>query len=194
MNFDVSVNGRPWKVAVEAAQTPGCFDVIVKGRSRLFDAAWIYCGGGAPDSRIDADTLSLIDAGSQAIAREITIERDRRGEMRVMVQGKSFHVTVETRAEKKGRMPLSQEVAARKIPVPSSGANGPQKIVAPMPGRVVRVLVAPGDRIVAGQGVVVMEAMKMENELRSPKDGVVREVAVVEGAAIDTGTVVAVIE
>ena len=63
-----------------------------------------------------------------------------------------------------------------------------------MPGRVVRVLVALGDRVTAGQGVVVVEAMKMENELRSPKDGVVREMNVSEGAAIDADAVLAVIE
>jgi biotin carboxyl carrier protein len=63
-----------------------------------------------------------------------------------------------------------------------------------MPGRVVRVLVKPGDRISAGQGVVIIEAMKMENELRSPKDGVVREVKAIEGTAVEAGAVLAVIE
>lgn len=72
--------------------------------------------------------------------------------------------------------------------------EGRQSIVAPIPGRVVRVLVMPGDRVSAGQGVVVVEAMKMENELRSPKDGVVREVKAREGTAVEAGAVLAVIE
>jgi biotin carboxyl carrier protein len=63
-----------------------------------------------------------------------------------------------------------------------------------MPGRVVRVLVKPGDRISVGQGVVIVEAMKMENELRSPKDGVVREVKTIEGTAVEAGAVLVVIE
>ncbi|MBL8996007.1 MAG: acetyl-CoA carboxylase biotin carboxyl carrier protein subunit [Gemmatimonadetes bacterium] len=57
-----------------------------------------------------------------------------------------------------------------------------------MPGLIVRVEVAVGDRVVAGQGVVVMEAMKMENELRAPAAGVVRAVHVEAGAAVEKGT------
>ena len=66
-------------------------------------------------------------------------------------------------------------------------------VKAPMPGRVVRVLVAVGDRVIARQGVVVVEAMKMENELRGPRDGIVKEVGVVPGAAVETGAVLVVI-
>ena len=72
--------------------------------------------------------------------------------------------------------------------------EGRQNVVAAMPGRIVRVLVAPGDRVTARQAVVVVEAMKMENEMRAPKDGVVREVRVTPGAAIDAGAVLVVID
>ena len=73
------------------------------------------------------------------------------------------------------------------------GAHGEQKIAAPMPGRVVRVLVAPGDEVQPRQPVVV-EAMKMENELRSPKDGRVKDVTVAAGAAVEAGRVLVVVE
>jgi len=63
-----------------------------------------------------------------------------------------------------------------------------------MPGRVVRILVQPGDEVAARQGVVVVEAMKMENELRSPKAGRVKDVAVAEGASVEAGRVLVVIE
>ena len=63
-----------------------------------------------------------------------------------------------------------------------------------MPGRVVRVLVAPGDTVDARQPVVVVEAMKMENELRSPKAGRVKEVAVTPGTSVEAGRVLVVIE
>ena len=63
-----------------------------------------------------------------------------------------------------------------------------------MPGRVVRVLVSIGDRVLAGQPILVVEAMKMENELRSPKDGVVREVNVQAGGAVEARAVLVVIE
>jgi biotin carboxyl carrier protein len=63
-----------------------------------------------------------------------------------------------------------------------------------MPGRVVRVLVAPGDVVTARQGVIVVEAMKMENELRSPKAGTVKEVSVTSGTSVEAGRVLVVIE
>jgi biotin carboxyl carrier protein len=62
-----------------------------------------------------------------------------------------------------------------------------------MPGRVVRVLVAPGDAVTARQGLVVVEAMKMENELRAPRDGTVAEVRTREGAPVDANVVLVVI-
>jgi biotin carboxyl carrier protein len=62
-----------------------------------------------------------------------------------------------------------------------------------MPGRIVRVLVAVGDRVTARQGVVVVEAMKMENELRAPGDGIVKEVAAKPGAVVESGAVLVVI-
>jgi pyruvate carboxylase subunit B len=62
-----------------------------------------------------------------------------------------------------------------------------------MPGRVVRVLAAVGDRVAARQGLVVVEAMKMENELRSSRDGVVTEIRVAPGTAVDAGTVLVVV-
>ena len=72
--------------------------------------------------------------------------------------------------------------------------RGVQPVVAPMPGRVVRVLVSPGDEVAARQGVVVVEAMKMENELRSPKAGKVKEVNVTPGTSVEAGRVLVVIE
>jgi biotin carboxyl carrier protein len=86
--------------------------------------------------------------------------------------------------------------------VPSGGKTPPDpvstvstvSIRANMPGRVVRVLVAVGDQVTAKQPVVVVEAMKMENELRTPRDGVVKEVLVIAGAAVDSGAVLVVIE
>jgi biotin carboxyl carrier protein len=76
---------------------------------------------------------------------------------------------------------------------PARRAHGPARLVAPMPGRVVRVLEGPGAQVVAGQGLVVIEAMKMENELVSPRDGRVLEVAVLEGQAVEAGALLALV-
>jgi biotin carboxyl carrier protein len=63
-----------------------------------------------------------------------------------------------------------------------------------MPGRVVRILVKPGDEIALRQGLIVVEAMKMENELTSPKAGRVKEVAVTEGTSVEAGRLLIVVE
>ncbi|MBI4264600.1 MAG: biotin/lipoyl-binding protein [Acidobacteria bacterium] len=74
------------------------------------------------------------------------------------------------------------------------GAQGEQRVLAPMPGKVVRVLVAPGDEVKVRQGLVVVEAMKMESEIGSPKAGRVKEIAVKEGMSVEAGRVLAVVE
>jgi biotin carboxyl carrier protein len=72
--------------------------------------------------------------------------------------------------------------------------GGPAAIVAPMPGRIVKVLVAPGDVVAARQGVVIVEAMKMENELRAPRSGTVADVRVTEGMSVEANSVLVVLE
>jgi len=74
-----------------------------------------------------------------------------------------------------------------------SGAAGPQRVVAPMPGKVVRLLAKAGDAVASRQPIVVIEAMKMENELRASRDGSVSEVLVQEGQSVEAGTLLAII-
>ena len=135
----------------------------------MIDASWI-----------DADTLSLLDG---ALVREIRLERRENGAVGVEIGGRVYDVLVE---KKKLREPLSSGDGEKKAP-------GAISIRAPMPGRIVRVLVAVGDRVTARQGVVVVEAMKMENELRAPGDGIVKEVAAKPGAVVESGAVLVVI-
>jgi len=73
-------------------------------------------------------------------------------------------------------------------------AHGPAQIVSPMPGKVVRILVKRGAKVEAGDGIVVVEAMKMQNELKSPKAGIVSSVNAEEGATVSAGDVLATIE
>ncbi len=90
-------------------------------------------------------------------------------------------------------VPLALRTSAQRRRAGASDA-GDGRVVAPMPGRVVKVLVAAGTRVEARQGVVVVEAMKMENELRAPRAGVVREVRVAEGASVEAQAVLVVID
>ena len=71
--------------------------------------------------------------------------------------------------------------------------GGPQRVTAPMPGKIVKLLVKPGDKVQARQGVVVVEAMKMENELRARAAGTVSEVRVAEGASVEAGAILVIL-
>ena len=171
MNFDVAVNGRLWKIAIEAGERSGEFTVVVKRKTRVLNVSWI-----------DGDTLSLLDGSS---VREVRFDR-RQDALSVGLDGKLYEAVI-----KRGRVHVPRPGAARNAPDPFMGIHA---IKAPMPGRIVRVLVAVGDRVAARQGVVIVEAMKMENELRSTKDGVVKEVNVRQGAVIEAGAILVTIE
>jgi len=76
----------------------------------------------------------------------------------------------------------------------TASESGPKPLKAPMPGRIVRVLVEPGEKVTAGQGCVVMEAMKMQNELKAPRAGVVAKLAAKVGETVAAGAVLLVVE
>jgi biotin carboxyl carrier protein len=76
----------------------------------------------------------------------------------------------------------------------SQGRSGRVRIAAPMPGRVIRVLVNPGDAVTAGQGLVVVEAMKMQNEMKAPRDAVVAAVKTQNGATVAAGDALVILE
>jgi biotin carboxyl carrier protein len=91
-------------------------------------------------------------------------------------------------------VPAGLLTSARRQRRHGASAAGDGRVLAPMPGRVVKVLVTAGMAVEARQGVIVVEAMKMENELRAPRAGTVREVRVTEGASVEAQTVLVVIE
>jgi biotin carboxyl carrier protein len=72
-------------------------------------------------------------------------------------------------------------------------AEGRQQVIAPMPGKVVRILVQAGEKVEAGQGLLVVEAMKMQNEIRSPKGGIVERLHVKEGQPVNAGEVLCIV-
>jgi biotin carboxyl carrier protein len=114
---------------------------------------------------------------------EVTIVEEAPGELTVSVDGQVVPVAAPRRG-----------TAARQRIQGAEGTQGPQSITAPMPGRIVKVLVKAGDAVAARQGLVVVEAMKMENELRSPKAGTVTEVRVTQGQSVDARAVLVVVD
>ena len=178
MTIDVMVNGRSWRVDIEPDSRSGALTVTVNGRSRDVDASWV-----------DADTLSLIDGGA---SHEIRLHRrDDGASVGVEIAGEIHEAAVSTVRARPNPRPAAGGGAAAGDTTPGRGFS--LAIKAPMPGRVVRVLVATGDRVKARQAVVVVEAMKMENELRSPRDGIVTAISAAPGAAVETGAVLVVI-
>jgi biotin carboxyl carrier protein len=119
----------------------------------------------------------------------------------ILIDGQSFEATIESRGSLLGvtvggRQYTGEIHDPRQLKHRRGGgveAEGRQQIVAPMPGKVVRVLAASGDTVEANKGVVVIEAMKMQNEVRSPKSGRVERILVSEGQAVNAGDVLAVI-
>ena len=118
----------------------------------------------------------------------------------LLLDGKSYEVGLQKRPGGY-TVVLSDDIVsvdlvegARGAALPARKAEGPARVKAPMPGKLVRVLVAAGDAVAAGQGLVVVEAMKMENELRAPRAGRVREVPVREGQAVEAGALLVVLE
>jgi biotin carboxyl carrier protein len=120
----------------------------------------------------------------------------------ILLDGQSFEINVTPSPDGKLKLQTgSREFIAEVIdPRAWSGrrhgsveAEGRQQIVAPMPGKVVRLLVREGDRVEAGQGLLVVEAMKMQNEIRSPKNGAVERILVKEGQPVNAGDVLCVV-
>jgi biotin carboxyl carrier protein len=165
MRFHIEVGGRVREVGIEPQAT---------GVSVTLDGAPVNVEVlPAGDGRF---SLRFPGTGRQ---QDVVVARGRNGDVDVLVGG--LRVPARLRAE--GR-------AARRA---ANSGDAPERLVAPMPGKVVKLLVRSGDHVTARQGVIVVEAMKMENELRAGRDGVVREVLVTEGASVDAGTPLVVI-
>jgi biotin carboxyl carrier protein len=103
------------------------------------------------------------------------------GRCAVLVQGRVLDVEL-------------QEAGATGAVMPRPAAGGAARVTAPMPGRLVKVLVEAGQEVSEGQGLVVMEAMKMENELRAPRSGRVKELHARERQAVESGALLVVLE
>jgi pyruvate carboxylase subunit B len=134
-------------------------------------------------SDIEASPATIVRIGTE-VHRVVVQKRQGRGRYTLWVDGYRF--------EAEG---LDERTRAiRDLSAASAGPVGPAPILAPMPGLIVRVNVAVGDRVEAGQGVVVIEAMKMENELRATTAGIVRSVEVSAGAVVEKGMLLVALE
>jgi len=167
--FSVTIGGKERIVELDGAR------VVVDGVERAIEllaveeGAWLLREG-------YAQALAFVDGNGGKIGVSI-----RRGGADPVVVG------AEVREARSAA--VAELVRAR-----GAAAAGPAAVRSPMPGRVVKILARVGERIAAGQAVVVVEAMKMENELRAPRAGTVREIRCAEGAAVEAGQDLIVVE
>jgi biotin carboxyl carrier protein len=132
------------------------------------------------------------------VEREFSMETSGPGIVSVLIEGRSYQATVLGPGEIQvnGRIFHVEVFDPRELRTRSGGSasEGRQSIVSPMPGKIVRILKSAGDTVEAGEGLIVVEAMKMQNEMKSPKSGRVSEIKAKDGATVGAGEVLMVVE
>lgn len=164
------------------------YDVVVDGKTHRLELTrgertWL-CKIDDQPMEIDAaltarDVLSVLVGGK---AYEIKRERSLQGELHMVIGSARYAVDV-------------QDPRSLRTRRAAAGAEaGPVRVTAPMPGKIVRIMVSEKEEVKAGQGIITMEAMKMQNELKSPKDGKVQKILTAEGSTVNPGDALAIIE
>ena len=167
MIYNVAIDGTVFRLDLDLDRETGSWRCLLDGREVQIDAVLAQ-----------PDVLSIVIAG-----RAYQIRRERlASELQIWVGDQSYAAEV------------SDPRSLRSRKARADSGKGPRPLVAPMPGKVVRFLVGVNSPVEAGQGVVVVEAMKMQNEIKSPKKGTVLKLAVAEGAAVNAGDVLAIVE
>jgi biotin carboxyl carrier protein len=166
------------------------YEIVINGARRRIEFA-------VPANSAARSPVTFTVDGRQVEADTIRISR---GVYSILLGGKSLEMTVEESANKllvrtKNRE-FQVEIVDPRLWRRGRGAGveleGRQQLTAPMPGKIVRLLVTAGQQVEAGQGLLVIEAMKMQNEMRSPKSGTVEKLAT-EGQTVNAGEVLAIV-
>jgi biotin carboxyl carrier protein len=164
MIYEIVIGEKNYRLELDHAN--GAWSCRLDGRSVDVDAVLIR-----------PDVLSLrLSNKCYEIKRE-----DFADASKIWVGEESFDVEVRDPRSLRGRVRAADE-------------HGIKKLIAPMPGKVVRVLVDEGAEVEAGTGIMVVEAMKMQNEVKSPKKGRIQKILVAEGSAVNAGDVLAIVE
>jgi biotin carboxyl carrier protein len=165
MKYEVLIDGHLHQVEMERAEKG--YECIVDGEHFALDVAMTA-----------RDVLSIIHNGRNYEAKR---EYSLLGETHIIVGSERFFAEVRDPRSLRSRRAAGTEA-------------GPAKILAPMPGKIVRIIAAEGDEVEAGQGLVVVEAMKMQNEIKATKKGTVTKIAVREASAVNAGDLLAIVE
>jgi biotin carboxyl carrier protein len=164
MLYDVTIDGRNYRLDLN--RIDGRWSCRLDGREIEVDAVLV---------RPDVLSLRVGNAAYEVKAERVANDSN------LWVGSSRFAVEVRDPRSLRGRVRAGDD-------------HGPKRILAPMPGKVVRLLVREGDEVEPGTGVAVVEAMKMQNEIKSPKKGTVQKILVSEGTAVNAGDVLAIVE
>jgi biotin carboxyl carrier protein len=176
VTYDVIIDGNSYRIQLErAASAPQCWVARIGDRSYELNA--VLRG---------SDVLSLIIDG-----RSYEVERERAANAENGSSTEIFNVVIRGQ---RYSAELRDPRALRSRRASGALGAGPKKLVSPMPGKVIRVLAPEGATVEAGSGVLVIEAMKMQNEIKSPKAGIIRKLFATEGSAVNAGDVLAIVE
>ncbi len=157
----------------------------------------VIVGGRSARLTVDAERFRYEPEGSAPLEREFSIVPLTPGSFSVLIGDRSYEAIVagsEVRVNGKAFAVEVIDPRGMRGQKRAGAGAGPQSIAAMMPGKVVRLLVAPGDPVEEGQGLIVVEAMKMQNEMKSPKAGRVVEIKTQPDATVVAGDVLLVIE
>jgi len=155
---------------------------MIEGEFTLADgAAQLSFGGATREAQVSEPEPGMFTVIINDRVYRCALEESPGGAVEVVVNGKRIPVAARDKKHLRGQ-------------AGAAAASGQVKLLAPMPGKVVRVLLNAGDEVAARQGVLVVEAMKMQNEVQSPKAGKIAEIKVSEGQTVNAGDVLAVIE
>jgi biotin carboxyl carrier protein len=164
MLYEITINGKNYRLDLNRAD--GRWSCRLDDRDFEIDAVLI---------RPDVLSLRIGDLAYEVKSERVT------NNLHLWVGSRGFAVEVRDPRSLRGRTRAGDD-------------HGPRKITAPMPGKVVRLLIREGDEVELGRGVAVVEAMKMQNEIKSPKKGTIQRILVSEGAAVNAGDVLAIVE
>lgn len=178
MTYAIEVAGTLHRVDLRPAGP--AWTATVDGVTFLVDVAE---AGGALSVLVQAGATPVDLAAASRASHEVRFDQ-RSGDVAISVNGVNMPGSIrDPRHHRAGR---GHDNAGT--------AQGRRSVLAPMPGRVVKLLVTAGEQVAVRQGLLVIEAMKMENELRSPKAGTVVELRVTEGMSVEANALLAVVE
>jgi biotin carboxyl carrier protein len=174
MLYDITIDGQNYRLDLNHVE--GRWSCRLNGRDFEVDAVL-----GRPDVLSLRIANLAYEVKLERVANDLHLNDLHLNDLQLWVGNQRFVVEVRDPRSLRGRGRAADD-------------HGPRKITAPMPGKVVRLLVHEGEDVEPGRGVAIVEAMKMQNEIKSPKRGTVRKILVGEGAAVNAGDVLAIVE